>query len=1016
MFNRKLYTLFLLIPVLLVSNYINAQQPIIQTYTTEEGLSQNSILFFLQDSKGLLWVGTQFGLNRFNASEFRVFTASDGLKGNRIYGMAENPDGSFYVATDMGLNLLNTDQTISDIPYPVDFLPSRTRAIAKTSDGNIYVGSDQGIRILKNGKFESYEVIKNIKPVRRLYVEPGTNVLWIGTFEEGCYRFDNGDLVHFDTKDGLQSNQVNAFLKDSEGTVWIGTTEGIVKFKNGKLSAYRFPEKYLSHRVEDILEIEPGSFAVALNTIGIVRITPTQTYLISRLQRIPSNSVICMALTPEKDIWVGTYGSGFFRYGHGKFTSYNEMDGMPTENIISIYKDEKETLWLGSYGQGIIKFENGKFKKFAETGDMASEFVSSITGRNGIIYAGTQSGKVYEIQSNRIKNVYNLDNRGKRIFSLLIDDNSTVWVGTTGSFWTLKNGKLKNVAPSDFPSRSEIRSIKKIDGNRLIAVSDDQIYSIEGGGNITNLLRYQDVGNNKISDAVLAGDSTFWVSTYAHVLYQLKEDKASRKYKIINEFVTDIIYDLVADESNRIWATGANGVFLLDSDGIHRFNTLDGLFGDQCSKGSVFYTPEGDLWVGGGTGLSKINTRLYFPDKTKSNLKLTAALFDEDSFLTEENPEIPFGTKSFRFRFTSLSYSNPKKMQFKYQLLGLEEDWSQPTKSRQVDYTNLAPGDYEFKVLAINNDGFWNTEPVVFKFKILSPLWMQTWFIVVSVSAVILLILGFVQIRIRYLTKQSLKLENLVTIRTKELDDKNRELEVSNQNLKALNHFKTKVFQMIAHDLKNPLTVITTFSELALTKKNPENENVISYVEKIRKTSLKVTYMISTFLDAGTLEHGEIKLILNQTDISLILQETISLYEDEVSKKELKVKKEIQPDLPLIELDAFRFFEIFDNLISNAIKYSDQKTEIEIKLKMKTSEILEFTISNSGNTLTEIDKKMFEANEYSKMSGRPTAGESSFGIGLSIVHQLITLHKGKVFLDIENDGRNTFGFDIPVKN
>ncbi len=1016
MVRRKIHSLFLLVSALLVSSLISAQQPIIQTYSTEEGLSQNSILFFLQDSKGLLWIGTQFGLNRFNASEFRVFTTAEGLKGNRIYGMVENNDGSFYVATDMGLNKLSTDQTISEITYPSDFIPSRTRAIAKSSDGKIYIGSDQGIRILNNEKFETIEAIKNIKPIRRLYVEPETDILWIGTFEEGCYRYENGDLIHFDSKDGIQANQVNAFLKDSEGTIWIGSTEGIVKYRNGKISAYQFPEKYLSCRVEEIIEIEPGNIAIALNTIGIVRITPTQTYLISRQQRIPSNSIICMALTPEKDIWVGTYGSGFFRYGHGKFTSYNEMDGMPTENIISIYKDEKETLWLGSYGQGIIKFENGKFRKFADSGEMASEFVSSITGKNGLIYAGTQSGKIYHIQSNQVKKVYTLANGGKRIFSLLIDDHSTLWIGTTGSFWTLKNGILKNVAPSDFPARSEIRSIKNIDNNRLIAVSDDQIYSIDSKENLSSLLRFQDVGNNKISDAVFAPDSTLWVSTYAHVLYQLKEDKANKNYNIQKEVATDIIYDLVADNNNRIWATGANGVFLLDSEGIHRFNTLDGLFGDQCSKGSVFYTTDGDLWVGGGTGVSKISTRLYVPDKSKSNLIMTAALFDEESFLNQENPEIPFGTKSFRFRFTSLSYSNPKKMQFKYQLLGLEENWSQPTKSRQVDYTNLLPGDYEFKVLAINNDGFWNTEPVIFKFKILSPLWMQTWFIIVSVSALILLILGFVQIRIRYLTKQSLKLENLVTIRTKELDDKNRELEVSNQNLKALNHFKTKVFQMIAHDLKNPLTVITTFSELALAKKNAENENVISYVEKIRKTSLKVTYMISTFLDAGTLEHGEIKLILNQTDISLILQETISLYEDEIFKKELKVKEDIQPDLPLIELDAFRFFEIFDNLISNAIKYSDQKTEIEIKLKMKTSGILEFTISNSGNTLTEIDKKMFEANEYSKMSGRPTAGESSFGIGLSIVHQLITLHKGRVFLDIENDGRNTFGFDIPVKN
>jgi len=1016
MFCRKLHVWFLLITAVLVSPFISAQQPIIQTYTTEEGLSQNSILFFLQDSKGLLWIGTQFGLNRFNASEFRVFTTADGLKGNRIYGMVENNDGSFYVATDIGLNKLSENLTISDIAYPTDFLPSRTRAIAKSPDGKIYIGSDQGIRVLQNEKFETIEAIKNIKPIRRLYIEPETNVLWIGTFEDGCYRFENGKLTHFEKKDGIPANQVNAFLKDSEGTIWIGSTEGIVKYKNGVLTPYHFQEKYLSYRVEEIIEIEPGSIAIALNTIGIVRITDSQTFLISRKQRIPSNSIICMALTPEKDIWVGTYGSGFFRYGHGKFTSYNESDGMPTENIISIYKDEKESLWLGSYGQGIIKLENGKFRKFSQSGEMSSEFVSSITGKNGIVYAGTQSGKIYEIQANQIKKVYNLPNNGKRIFCLLIDEQSTLWIGTTGSFWTLKNGVLKNVSPADLPSRSEIRSIKNIDENRLIAVSDDKIYSIDNKENITTLLQFQDVGNNKISDAVLSHDSTLWVSTYAHVLYQMKEDKHTKKFLIQSEFETDIIYDLVADENNRIWATGANGVFLLDSDGIHRFNTLDGLFGDQCSKGSVFFSSEGDLWVGGGTGISKINTRLYIPDKSKSNLILTSALFDEVSRLNENNPEIQFGTKSFHFRFTSLSYSNPKKMQFKYQLTGLDEKWSQPTKLRQVDYSNLAPGDYEFKVLAINNDGFWNSEPVSFKFKILSPLWMQTWFVVFSVSSLIILIFLFVQIRIRYLTKQSIKLENLVTTRTKELDDKNRELEISNQNLKSLNHFKTKVFQMIAHDLKNPLTVITTFSELALAKKNAENENVISYVEKIRKTSLKVTYMISTFLDAGTLEHGEIKLILNQTDISLILQETISLYEDEVSKKELKIKKEIQRDLPLIELDAFRFFEIFDNLISNAIKYSDQKTEIEIKLLMKSADVLEFTISNSGNTLTEIDKKMFEANEYSKMSGRPTAGESSFGIGLSIVHQLITLHKGKVFLDIENDGRNTFGFDIPVKN
>ena len=229
--------------------------------------------------------------------------------------------------------------------------------------------------------------------------------------------------------------------------------------------------------------------------------------------------------------------------------------------------------------------------------------------------------------------------------------------------------------------------------------------------------------------------------------------------------------------------------------------------------------------------------------------------------------------------------------------------------------------------------------------------------------------------------------------------------------LSSLNQVKNELIGMAAHDLRTPFMAIRGLCELILNYPiEPERLNY--FIEKIDKMSNGALNLINDLLDINKIESGAINLKCIDIPVENLLTRIISDMEDLARAKEMNLLSEIEENLPKLNVDPNRIHEIFINLVSNAIKYSNTGAQIIIKA-IKKNDYIHFTVSDEGQGIPqdEIDKLFIP---FSKTSVKTTGGEASTGLGLAIVKKLVEMHYGEVWVNSEVDKGSTFGFKIPI--
>ncbi len=222
---------------------------------------------------------------------------------------------------------------------------------------------------------------------------------------------------------------------------------------------------------------------------------------------------------------------------------------------------------------------------------------------------------------------------------------------------------------------------------------------------------------------------------------------------------------------------------------------------------------------------------------------------------------------------------------------------------------------------------------------------------------------------------------------------------------------QNQVLSIAAHDLKNPLTTLAVWAELAAQAKN-DPEQVELICDKIMESGKKMNRLINDILESARKEASITQLSFAKTDLAALVEKVVATNTVLANNKNLKLALHIR-DRPIVNADEEKFTEIADNLINNAIKYSPINKNITVTLKDENDKAI-FEVSDEGQGFTEEDKKnLFQ--RFVKLSAQPTGGESSTGLGLSIVKNLVEAHNGtiKVISDGKNKGA-AFVVSLPV--
>lgn len=260
----------------------------------------------------------------------------------------------------------------------------------------------------------------------------------------------------------------------------------------------------------------------------------------------------------------------------------------------------------------------------------------------------------------------------------------------------------------------------------------------------------------------------------------------------------------------------------------------------------------------------------------------------------------------------------------------------------------------------------------------------------------------------------SKNLEIKVVERTNELNQSNKELKQAYQRVLELNEEKNEFLGIAAHDLKNPLTAVSAFADILKTDKDLSVEQHDDFLNEIAKASDRMFFIVKNLLDVNAIEQGKLNTKLQRVSLKAIVKEMNAQFAESTSKKGILLHEEYLSDHNEVLADYNLTLQVVQNILSNAIKFSPMNKNIFIVVKSnKINNMLELRVKDEGPGFTEDDKiKLFK--KFSRLSARPTAGEHSTGLGLSIVKKLVEMMNGTIVLVSESGKGAEFIISLPA--
>lgn len=264
----------------------------------------------------------------------------------------------------------------------------------------------------------------------------------------------------------------------------------------------------------------------------------------------------------------------------------------------------------------------------------------------------------------------------------------------------------------------------------------------------------------------------------------------------------------------------------------------------------------------------------------------------------------------------------------------------------------------------------------------------------------------------KYERETALKEAETQKKRGEELEKALKQVEELNDNLKRMNEEKNTFMALVAHDLKNPLNAVLGYAQLV--KMNPEQFSDEEFKEMFNDIEISariMTELITNYLEFTTIEAGKVELDMREVDISRVCSYVIDSFGSRAAAKNITLEFKSYPQEIIIKADKNALTQVMDNLVSNAIKFSPSGKKVTVSVE-ESNDIVRCTVKDEGPGVSEEDmNKLFK--KFSRLSAKPTAGESSTGLGLSITKKLTEDMKGKVWCDSSEGNGATFTLEFP---
>ena len=779
-------SVFALNPSLDISQYGHT------SWKIRDGAFKGEISAIAQTPDGYLWLGTEFGLFRFDGVRFTPWQppTEQHLPSTYVWSLLTSRDGTLWIGTDKGLATWK-DGRLTQYPtfagqYIFRLLEDREgviwasasalptgklcsikndnikcfgedgsfgRAIFglyQDSMGALWVGSEFGLSRWLSGS-PTYYPMQAPNGIQGI-AEDNDGTLLIGS-QGRVQRFVDGKTQEYPLPGIAGKIEVDRMLRDRDGSLWIGTTaggaRGLLHVHDGKLDSFGAADGLTSDYIHRLFEDHEGNIWVS-TLGGLDRFRDFTVATFTEKQGLVNDQVGSVLAAKDGSVWIGTY-KGLSRWNNGKFTSYTNgakstpagakvitVRGFPEGGVASLFEDDRGRIWV-SFRDAIGYLQNDRFVPIPDLHHQGGILGIDQDTSGNVWIIGEVAGLI------RVQNLHDVRQfswaalgRKDHVSAMVHDPQGGVWVGFHyGDVAYLVDGQVrKSYSTADGLAAGRV--------NQLRIDADGALWAATDGG----LSRLQAGQWSTLSSKVgLACNGIHWsMEDDSHALWFRTECGLMRieRNELDNWFS--------AFDTNRQATSTLHPMILDNSDGL-MLRADSGHLSPQVAK-----SPDGKLWFLGGDGVSMIDTRHLRSNTLPPPLNIPEITADRKTYDPASSAngrvQLPQLTRDLVIDYAALSFVAPEKILFRYKLENYDVDWQDVGNRRQAFYNNLQPGNYRFRVIACNNNGVWNETGAYLDF-VIAPAYYQTdWFRGLLVVGFLLVLVGLYQLRLRQVAQQ----------------------------------------------------------------------------------------------------------------------------------------------------------------------------------------------------------------------------------------------------------------------
>lgn len=1019
-------------------------------------IRSSQVVDMVQDDMGLIWIAGD-GLYRYDGFRFKQYkevnNASSAIRPREIHQLLYDREKQRILLTANSFGILSYDYKTDQVTKILsDEKPPILTSMVKDEGGRVWSNSFySGLFYLDNDSLKRFEDSLGLMDHPSCLVVDGTT-LYVG-LERKVAIVKNGKItgeIPIDWK-GLPipfNILPSCLFIDDQRQLWIGTEKhgvlvyGLDKKEFKKYFAPTQPPFF--SRISTIRQDREGLIWILTKANGVVVYSPEKDKFL-HLTRDPfsSRSISsdnCFSIVEDKDgvIWIGatgdinTYDRDQLKFRHILHNPLSDLS-LSDNMVRGVYADKSGELWIGTDG-GYINFIDLKretIRKQRVTLNKSNDYFVPLyffeLNDRTMLICTTQGVLEYDRAERQLRPYLPLwQNTNRNSIRQIVRNGLDLFFISNGNLYShnLQTGITKMLNDATEIGSMNITAIHLDSRKRLWAGSNKglslfdyktetfRLFPMKGVPVAVDVPVLLILSINEIDDALYVGTyhSGLWVFPFTN-------DGISGAPKHLNDstgFPSNTVYATVKGSDGNLWLSTNEGIVMHNplTGKSRSFTVGEGVQEDEFNRLAYTQTPDGKIVFGGINGINVFDpTALTIPAET-FRPKIIAVAGSNPLLKQFDNRRVTDFSKPLIFEseqnFINISffvphYEIPRRFSLFYKLENYDKDWIEVTSDNNATYSNLQPGQYTFLVKTVERNGDEQIERVSFSIKL--PYWQTWWFILLAVLVIALLVSTIARSYVRKSLNDRHRLEQLLQIRTAEIEKSKEELQVLNQK-------KDLIFSILSHDLRSPLTTLKGFLGYIIDHaEDLSKEDLRRHAINIRNSVTNSLDLIDNTLFWSLSQMGTIQYTPTAFNLSVLLEKLSGLYQLTADKKKIKLSVNCERSI-MVYGDENMIYVTLRNIVSNALKFTGEGKPVSIHCS-KQENFVEIEVKDHGIGMSqEYLQRILSMDQ--PMLKKGTSNEKGTGLGLLLCKNFIEQNKGQLRIESVEHVGTTFTVILPL--